>query len=100
MNRNAFRALYCAVCVGVSFFLLSTAVMADTADDIREDELRHEQEMEDIRHDEQQRQWRKEDAERHEQQLENIQRDYDTRRIRQEEIEKQQRRLNPDNPQI
>jgi hypothetical protein len=97
MNRSVFRLLSFFVCLGVSFSLLSATVFADTADDIREDELRHEQETEDIRHDEQQRQWRKEDVERHEQQLENIRSDYDTQRIRQEEIEKQQRRLHPDN---
>jgi hypothetical protein len=77
------------------FLLLPSRVVADSEDDIREDEERQEQRREDIRHDEQQREIRREDATHHEQQLENIQSDYNERRIRQEEIEKQQKRLNP-----
>ena len=85
MRSPFFRSYSILVLMLGSFLLIPSVAVADSEDDIREDELREDRQREDIRHDEQQQDIRQEDAQRHELQLEERQRDYDTRRIRQEE---------------
>jgi hypothetical protein len=87
--------LFLALIWGV-FLLMPKEAVADSEDDIRDDERRHDEQMEDIRHDEQQSEIRRDDVRHHDRQQEEIQRDYNERRILQEEVDKQEQRLHPE----